>query len=80
MGGDSILTTKSPADPDYDTELAIGAAGMGTLLHRDLVIVPVVNAYQAANPNRPLTSPAELLPYATTNSQRRAIEAAMAKK
>jgi len=80
FSGNSIVTLKSPVDPTYDTLFAIGKDGFGFTDYRSLTIRPVAIAYDAANPGKPPGSPADLLPYATTNAQRAAIRAAMTQK
>jgi RNA polymerase sigma factor (sigma-70 family) len=80
MGGDVILTLKSPNDPDYDTQIALGTQGFGTTTFRTSILQPVTEAYRAANPGKPPSSPAALLPYAKTDAQRSAIKASMPKE
>lgn len=80
MGSDTVLTTKSPTDADYDTQIVIGPNGSGTMLVRTMIIQPVIAAYLAANPGKQPASLAEVLPYAKTNSQRSALHAEMAGK
>ncbi len=76
MGGEYVLTVKSPVDPDYDNQVVVGPNGMGSTDVRALVMQPVIDAYRAANPSKTPDSPANLLPYAKTNAQRAAIQAA----
>lgn len=79
LGGDSVLTVKSPVDADYDSQIVVGPLGTGTMLVRGLVIQPVAEAYRVANPGKQPASLADLMPYAKTNAQRSAIQADMAK-
>jgi RNA polymerase sigma factor (sigma-70 family) len=80
MGGETIMTLKSANDPDYDTQIALGPRGMGTTEYSTSIIQPIIDAFRAANPGKVPSSPADLLPYTKTNSQRSAIQAATAKK
>ncbi len=80
VGGEYVLTVKSPVDPDYDSQVIVGPNGMGSTTVRTLLLQPVLDAFRAANPGKMPGSSDDLLPYTKTNSQRSAIRAALDNK
>jgi hypothetical protein len=82
LGGDRIITPTAAVDDDYDTRPVIGPDGYGSNgapgaydpVPYSTLMVPVLNAYMAANNGLHPSDPSQLLPYATTQSQRAALQ------
>lgn len=84
VGGDSILTQNGPVDAEYDTAFIIGLQGHGSTSYAGLsqrkLLESVFKAFSASNPGKQITSPEQLLPFATTPEQREALQKQMARK
>jgi RNA polymerase sigma factor (sigma-70 family) len=83
MGGNWIITQRSPIDEEYDSRLGIGPSGHGStgsqawndpLAETIKTLDPVMKAYAAANDGRQPGDPAELLPYLKTPEQKAAYD------
>jgi len=82
LGGDRIITPTAAVDDDYDTRPVIGPDGYGSNgapgaydpVPYSTLMVPVLNAYMSANNGLHPSDPSQLLPYATTQSQRAALQ------
>ncbi len=81
MGGDWLITEKTPIDPDLDNHWAIGPGGYGTTSYQSpeitaaiATIDPAMKAYAAANNGEQPTDPAQILPYLTTPQQQAAYQ------
>ena len=72
MGGQWIITQKSLVDDEYDTTLGIGPNGYGTAGPDPVFLI--VKAFATANGGQPPTDYTQLLPYATTPAQQRALQ------
>jgi hypothetical protein len=73
-GQGSLIAERAPVDVDYDTRFYIGPLGHGKSDFDGDVLIPVVRAFQNAGNGRPLANPSELLPYAQTPEQQRALQ------
>ena len=78
MGGDWLITVKSPVDEEFDSQWALGPQGFGTSSYQGTqelnVLAPALKAYQAANNGHEPNNPADLLPYLTTPEQQAAFQ------
>ncbi len=86
MGGDWIITEKSPIDASLDMAWAIGPNGFGTSSYQSpdvrnamSTLNPVLKAYAAANNGAEPKDESDILPYLTTPEQQAAY-AVMQKK
>lgn len=92
MGGEWIITQKSPVDPEFDQRIVIGPNGHGSSSYpreelaseADLVtgadietLTPALNAFSAAHNGQEPVHPAQLEPYITTAEQQTAFEKVM---
>ncbi len=78
VGEDGIITQKVPVDDVFDSRIAIGSRGYGsvdflTTLTQDL-LVPVYKAFATANGGQGPADISQVLPYATTPEQQAAIQ------
>lgn len=73
-GADLLIAEKTPVDVDYDTRFVIGTVARGRSDYDADILIPVVRAFQTASSGRPLANPSELLPYAQTPEQQRALQ------
>jgi hypothetical protein len=71
---DFLITEKAPVDVDYDARFVIGAIGRGRSGFDADLLIPVVRAFQTANSGQQLGDPSQLLPYAQTSDQQRALQ------
>jgi RNA polymerase sigma factor (sigma-70 family) len=77
MGGDWIITQQTFVDPEYDQHFVIGPNGHGTTSYKQTpldTLMPVVEAYSAANGGQTPTDPSQLQPYITTADQQTALQ------
>ena len=79
MGGDWIITEKSPVDTSLDSVWAVGPNGYGTSSYQPpeiqntiTTLNPVMKAYAAANNGAEPKDPSDILPYLTTPEQQSA--------
>ena len=79
MGGDSIITEKSPVDTSLDNVWAVGPNGYGTSSYQSpdmknaiSTLAPVLKAYATANNGAEPGQPSDILPYLTTPEQQAA--------
>jgi hypothetical protein len=79
MGGDSIITEKSPLDTSVDEVWVVGQNGYGTTSYQSpdmnnalSTLAPVFKAYLAANNGAEPQQPSDILPYLTTPDQQAA--------
>jgi hypothetical protein len=86
MGGDLIISQKSPVDADFDQRVGIGPSGWGSSgpqswndpIESTLKILnPALKAYAAANSGAEPSKPSDLLPFITTPEQKTAYEKAL---
>lgn len=80
MGGDWVITEKSPID-SFDNRWAIGPSGYGNASYQSAevnnaieLLNPALKAYAAANNGKQPADPADLLPYLTTPEQQAAYQ------
>ncbi len=83
MGGDWIITQKTPLvpDPNPDLRFAIGPGGYGSTSYESsdiadaaTILQPVVKAYAAANNGQQPASPSQIAPYLSTPEQKAAFQ------
>ena len=76
LGGDWIITQRTPVDEDFDTRMVIGPNSYGSTSFQDAgrALRPVAKAFAAANGGRAPTDLSQLLPYATTPEQQAALQ------
>jgi RNA polymerase sigma factor (sigma-70 family) len=81
MGGDWVITEKSPVDSALDNRFAIGIGGYGSTTYPSTeissaiaILNPAVKAYAAANNGKEPTEPSQILPYLTTPEQQAALQ------
>ena len=78
MGGDVIITQKTPVDDVFDTRYGIGPNGFGStdFLPNETfeTMKPVFDAYRASHNGQWQTEMSQLLPYATTPEQQIALQ------
>jgi hypothetical protein len=83
MGGDWIITVKSPIDEEYDSRIVIGPNGYGSAQFKQdkpidesaiATLNPLLEAFKDANGGRDPVNPAQLQPYATTEEQKAALQ------
>jgi hypothetical protein len=79
LGGDMVITQKTPVDDVFDRRYIIGASGgwgNTDFLESEIreTMTPVLEAYQATHSQSPLDDFSQLRPYATTPEQRAALE------
>ncbi len=79
MGGDWVITEKSPVDQGLDMRWAIGPNGFGSTSYPKpgvdalaATLQPAIKAYAAANNGQQPTDPSQLQPYLTTPEQQSA--------
>jgi hypothetical protein len=79
MGGDWIITEKSPIDPTVDLSWGIGPNGFGSTSYQPedvhdaiTTLKPALKAYADANNGAEPKDPAEVVPYLTTPEQKAA--------
>jgi RNA polymerase sigma factor (sigma-70 family) len=84
MGGDWVITEKSPVDQNLDTRWAIGQSGYGNTSYPQAgfedaaaTLQPAMKAYAAANNGRQPIDPSQLQPYLTTPEQQAAFQKLM---
>ena len=86
MGGDWIISQKSPVDADFDGRVVVGPYGWGSAgpqswsdpIESTLkTLDPVMKAYATANSGAEPSQPSELLPFITTPEQKAAYEKAL---
>ena len=77
MGGDWMITVRTPVDEEFDTVWGLGPNGFGTTSHQNLneaaMLAAPLKAYQSANNGQQPQKPSDLLPYATTPEQLEAL-------
>ena len=86
MGGDWLITEKTPIDADLDLHWAIGPGGYGSTSYQSAdigtaiaTIDPAMKAFAAANNGKQPTDPAQILPYLTTPQQQAAYQTLLKK-
>lgn len=76
-GGDWIITQKAPVDDEYDSRVGLGPKGLSTTgsqgFAQDLM-ARILRSFAAANNGQPPSDPAQLLPFATTATQKAQLE------
>ncbi|MBP9900769.1 MAG: RNA polymerase sigma factor [Verrucomicrobia bacterium] len=76
-GGDWIITQKAPVDDEYDSRVGLGPKGLSTTgsqgFAQDLM-ARILRSFAAANNGQPPSDPAQLLPFATTATQKSQLE------
>ena len=84
MGGDWVITEKSPVDSALDNRWAIGIGGYGSTSYPSAEISsaittlnPALKAYAAANNGKEPTEPSQILPYLTTPEEQAALQKLM---
>jgi RNA polymerase sigma factor (sigma-70 family) len=87
MGGDWVITEKTPVDPALDQSWAIGPGSYGSSNYQSpnltaaiATLDPVQKAYAAANNGKDPTDPSQILPYLTTPEQQAAYQTLMQKR
>ncbi len=81
MGGDWVITEKTPIDRNLDNSWAIGPNGIGNSSYQSTELnvaiaplEPVLKAYAAANGGMQPTDPSQILPFLTTPEQQAAYQ------
>lgn len=81
VGVDAIITQKVPVDDVFDTRMAIGSRGYGSVdflsTQTQDLLAPVYDAFAAAKGGQKPAEISQMLPYATTPEQQAAIEKLM---
>lgn len=76
MGGDWMITVRTPVDEEFDTVWGLGPNGFGTTSHQNLneaaMLAAPLKAYQSANNGQQPQKPSDLL-HATTPEQLEAL-------
>ena len=84
MGGDMVISQKSPVDDVFDTCFGIGPNGYGStdFLSKDTrdVLEPLYTTFSKAHNGDLPDDPSALLSYATTASQQEAVQKLILKK
>ena len=78
LGGDWVITVRTPVDEEFDTVWGLGPNGLGTTSSQNLseaaTLSAPLKAYQSANGGHQPQNPSDLLPYATTPEQLAALQ------
>jgi hypothetical protein len=72
-----LIAEKAPVDVDFDTRVVIGENGRTTSDFDGDILIPVIRAFQTANKGAELGDASQLLPYAQTPDQQKAVQRIM---